>query len=83
LDCAVSARAEVIELGPLDLNLLGLRVEVDNCANDPVILDITANPARGLLGQLLCGLANLLQGDPTPQILIVLQKIVAERTKSA
>jgi hypothetical protein len=41
-------------LGPLDLNLLGLEVHLDT-----VILDIIADPAGGLLGQILsilCGL---------------------------
>jgi hypothetical protein len=44
-------------LGPLDLNLLGLEIHLDT-----VVLDIVADPAGGLLGQLLsilCGL-NLL-----------------------
>jgi hypothetical protein len=42
-------------LGPLDLNLLGLEVHLDT-----VVLDIVANPAGGLLGELLCAVANLL-----------------------
>lgn len=44
-------------LGPLDLDLLGLVVHLDR-----VVLDITAEPAGGLLGQLLCSVANLLNG---------------------
>jgi len=44
-------------LGPLDLNLLGLEVHLDT-----VVLDIIANPAGGLLGDLLCAVANLLDG---------------------
>jgi hypothetical protein len=44
-------------LGPLDLNLLGLEIHLDT-----VVLDIVANPAGGLLGQLLCAIANLLNG---------------------
>jgi hypothetical protein len=51
-----------LSLGPLDLNLLGLRVELDNCANGPVTVDITAVQGGGLLGDLLCGLSNLLSG---------------------
>jgi hypothetical protein len=54
-----------LSLGPLDLNLLGLEVELDNCANGPVTVDVTANPAGGLLGSLLCALANLLSGGGT------------------
>ena len=54
-----------LELGPLDLNLLGLEVELDDCANGPVTVDITAVTGQGnLLGNLLCqlldgGLINL------------------------
>ena len=52
-----------LALGPIDLNLLGLRVELNNCAEPPgpVTLDITATPGAGnLLGNLLCGLAGVL-----------------------
>lgn len=49
-----------LALGPIDLNLLGLQVELDDCAGGPVTLDVVANPMGGLLGNLLCGLANLL-----------------------
>jgi hypothetical protein len=50
-----------LELGPLDLNLLGLEVELDNCANGPVVVDITGQK-NGVLGKLLC---NLLGGGGT------------------
>ena len=56
-----------LEVGPLDLNLLGLEIELDNCANGPVTLDITAEEGPGnLLGNLLCGLAGLLDNPDTP-----------------
>jgi hypothetical protein len=42
-----------LTLGPLDLNLLGLRVQLNQ-----VNLVITAIPSDGLLGQLLCALAG-------------------------
>ena len=43
-------------LGPLDLNLLGLKVHLNQ-----VVLDITAQSGPGnLLGNLLCSVANLL-----------------------
>jgi len=42
-----------LELAPIDLDLLGLHVDTS-----PICLVITANPAGGLLGQLLCGLAD-------------------------
>jgi hypothetical protein len=47
-----------LELGPLDLNLLGLMVHLDR-----IVLDITAQSGPGnLLGNLLCAVANLLNG---------------------
>jgi hypothetical protein len=49
-----------LTLGPLDLNLLGLVVHLDT-----VHLTITAVPGPGnLLGNLLCAVANLLNGPP-------------------
>jgi len=49
-----------------DLNLLGLHLQLDNCNNGPVTVDITAIPSAktggGLLGDLLCGVSNLLNG---------------------
>ena len=44
-----------LNLGPLHLDLLGLVVDLNN-----VVLDITANPAGGLLGSLVCALSGLL-----------------------
>lgn len=57
LPVGISATCDVLhlELGPLDLDLLGLQVHLDQ-----VVLDITADPSGGLLGQLLCSLANAL-----------------------
>ena len=47
-----------LTLGPLDLNLLGLRIQLNQ-----VHLLITAVPGAGnLLGNLLCAVANLLNG---------------------
>jgi hypothetical protein len=48
-------RVLTLTLGPLDLNLLGLRIQLNR-----VNLRITAIPGGGLLGDLLCGLTNLL-----------------------
>jgi len=46
-----------LELGPLDLTLLGLEVVLDNCSNGAVTVDITGKTGRGnLLGNLLCDL---------------------------
>jgi len=48
-----------LALGPVDLTLLGLNVHLDNCANGPVTVDITAITGRGnLLGNLLCELLD-------------------------
>jgi len=62
---AVQSQAGVnvltLSLGPLNLNLLGLVVHLDNCNNGPVTVRITAVPGPGnLLGNLIAGLANLL-----------------------
>jgi hypothetical protein len=49
-----------LDLGPLNLNLLGLTVHLNQ-----VVLDINAVSAPGnLLGNLLCSVANLLNGSP-------------------
>jgi len=45
-----------LSLGPVNLNLLGLHVKLDDCANGPVVVDVTADPNGGLLGSLLAGL---------------------------
>lgn len=52
-----------LELGPLDLNLLGLVVHLDQ-----VVLDITAQSGAGnLLGNLLCAIAGLLDNGGSLQ----------------
>jgi len=63
-----------LTLGPLDLNLLGLVVHLNT-----VVLNITANPAGGLLGQLLCSVANLFTGLPgtLTNLVNVLNQILA------
>ena len=52
-------------LGPITLNLLGLHVTLGGGlqANQPIVLDITAQQGGGLLGDLLCGLTNALSGQ--------------------
>jgi hypothetical protein len=55
---AVSCDILHLELGPLDLDLLGLVVHLDK-----VVLDLWAAPGAGnLLGNLLCSVTNLLNG---------------------
>jgi hypothetical protein len=54
-----------LELGPVDLDLLGLQVHLNR-----VVLDITAVPGPGnLLGNLLCSIANLLNAQSPLSIL--------------
>jgi hypothetical protein len=61
IGAAPNANCQILDLvlGPLNLNLLGLVVHLDT-----VHLNITAVPGPGnLLGNLLCGLANALNGN--------------------
>ena len=59
-------------LGPLDLNILGLRIQLNR-----VVLDITAVPGAGnLLGNLLCAVAGLLDGGPLAGLLGQLQTLL-------
>lgn len=52
-----------LSISPIDLNLLGLVVELDDCEDGPVTIDITAVEGEGnLLGNLLCAIAGLLDG---------------------
>src|SRR5581483_1919427 len=45
-----------LSLGPINLTLLGLNVKLDNCANGPVTVTVSAQPGPGnLLGNLLSG----------------------------
>ena len=58
-----------LSLGPIDLNLLGLRVETS-----PICLEVTAYDGGGLLGDLLCSVANLLQGGmPLADVLALVE----------
>jgi len=61
-----------LELGPLDLDLLGLQVHLNR-----IVLDIDADPTGGLLGALLCAVANLLDaGGPLADIVGLLNQIL-------
>jgi len=54
-----------VSLGPVDLNLLGLGVHLDNCNNGPVTVDVSAQRGGGnLLGNLLSSVAHLLDRNP-------------------
>jgi hypothetical protein len=67
---AISGTCQILhlELGPLDLNLLGLVVHLNR-----VVLDITAQSGAGqLLGNLLCAIANLLNPMAPANVLATL-----------
>ena len=51
---------EVLDLavGPVNLSLLGLVVDLDNCDDGPVQVCVSATAGGGLLGNLLCGLTD-------------------------
>jgi hypothetical protein len=56
---APSCRVLNLILGPLDLNLLGLVVELYGPNRKaPVTLEITSFPGRGVLGDLFCSLSG-------------------------
>ena len=56
---APSCQVLRLVLGPLNLNLLGLVVDLyGKTHTSPVVVTIDAVPSEGLLGQLLCGLAG-------------------------
>ena len=62
-----------LELGPLNLTLLGMNIVLDNCANGPVTVDITAITGHGnLLGNLLCELLgrNFINLEATLQAIL-------------
>jgi hypothetical protein len=66
---AIAATCSILSLslGPVNLTLLGLEVILDDCSDGPVTVDITAIPGGGLLGDLLCSLADLLNTrNPSP-----------------
>jgi len=63
-----------LAVGPLNLNLLGLQVDLDNCHNGPITIDISAQSGPGkLLGNLLGGLSHLLDGHAN--LTAILQKL--------
>ena len=69
------ATCEILDLvlGPIDLNLLGLRLQVNR-----IHVRLTAEQGGGLLGDLLCAIANLLNGGgPLSQIVGLLNQILA------
>jgi hypothetical protein len=60
-----------LNIGPINLDLLGLVV-----TTDPINLNITAQPGAGnLLGNLLCSVANLLN-NPSQQLVSLLNNLL-------
>jgi hypothetical protein len=75
LDPPASCQILHLDLGPLDLTLLGLHVHLNE-----VVLDITAQSGPGnLLGNLLCAVAHLLDGTggATAGLTALLNQILA------
>jgi len=58
-----------LAIGPINLDLLGLVVNLDDCGGGPVTLDITAIPGGGLLGDLLCNLGRLLDRNSAEAVI--------------
>jgi hypothetical protein len=72
---AAAAACSILHLvlGPINLNVLGLQVTTNQ-----IVLDISAIPGAGnLLGNLLCDVANLLNGSPTGALVGLLNQIIA------
>jgi len=62
-----------LELGPLDLDLLGLVVHLNR-----IVLDIDAEPGAGnLLGNLLCAIVGLLDGSNLSQLANLLNQLLS------
>jgi len=59
-DSVCTGDCEILELvvGPLDLNLLGVNVHLDDCNDGPVQICVSATADEGILGGLLCGLTT-------------------------
>jgi hypothetical protein len=69
-EAAAVCRILRLRLGPIRLNLLGLRIRTNR-----IKLNIVAVPGPGnLLGNLLCAIAHLLDGPPTPAQLTAIQR---------
>jgi hypothetical protein len=61
-----------LDIGPIDLNVLGLVVDISE-----ITINVTAIPGGGLLGNLLCSLANLLDnGSPLGKLLSQLNHLL-------
>jgi hypothetical protein len=57
--CTGDCQVLDVVLGPLTLNLLGVRVKLNDCSNGPVEVCVSATASEGLLGSLLCDLTGI------------------------
>jgi len=77
VDPPATCQILTLTLGPLTLNLLGLVVVIPS----PIVINIFAIPGAGnLLGNLLCAVVNLLNGNPLATLLgnlAALQQLVS------
>jgi hypothetical protein len=60
-----------LDLGPIHLELLGLIIDINE-----IIISITADPAAGILGDLLCAIANLFNLDDLQQLARLLRQLL-------
>lgn len=61
-----------LDIGPIHLNLLGLVIDISE-----IVINIDAIQGGGLLGDLLCALANLLDsGSPIANILAQINQLL-------
>ena len=67
-----------LELGPLELKRTGLMIHLDR-----IVLDISAQPGGGLLGDLLCAIAGLLEPLTLGQQLVKPAEPDPRRTREA
>lgn len=73
-----------LSLGPIRLDVLGLKVRLDDCEGGPVTVDIGAVPGQGnLLGNLLCGLTEGLVAGENLQDLFDALPVEEQETLSA
>lgn len=79
-DEVCTGECEVLDLvlGPLKLNLLGVKVNLDDCDDGPVEVCISATAAEGLLGDLLCALTDngLLEHITLEELLGLIQDLL-------
>jgi hypothetical protein len=56
--CTGECQVLDVVIGPLTLNLLGVRVQLNDCSAGPVEVCVSATASEGLLGELFCDLSG-------------------------